>query len=106
MTVRKQNILKEHKREKRILVNEFTKYVGEKHAVSLAESILSGHISLLGECNNSSCKDFLKSLKKNAYTLDPVIRKCFDNYLACKSYQSEDRLKKIPALEIFKAYIK
>lgn len=102
----KQNILNEHKREKRILVNEFTKYVGEKHAVTLAESILGGHISLLGECNNSSCKDFLKSLKKNAYTLDPVIRKCFDNYLACKSYQSEDRLKKIPALEIFKAYIK
>lgn len=102
----KQNVLNEHNREKRVLVNEFTRYVGEKHAVKLAESILNGHISLLGECDNASCKDFLKSLKKNAYTLDPVIRKCFDNYLACKSYQDEGKLKKVPALEIFKAYIK
>ena len=102
----KQKALNEHNREQRVLVNEFTRYVGEKHATALAESILGGHISLLGECDNSSCKDFLKSLKKNAYTLDPVIRRCFDKYLTCKSYQSEDKLKKVPALEIFKGYIK
>lgn len=104
--VASQKKLNEHNREQRVLVDEFTRYVGKNNAERLAESILGGHISILGECDNSSCKDFLKSLKKNAYALDPVVRKCFDKYLACKTYQNENLLKKIPALEIFKAYIK
>lgn len=103
---KKAAMLNEHKREQRILVNEFEKYVGKTHAEMLAESVLGKHISLMSECADTSCKDFIKSLKQNAYTLDPVVRKCFDKYLACKSYQSEEKLRKLPAIDILKAYIK
>lgn len=153
------NILNETKREREILIKEFSRYFDGRKAKKLAESVMNGDISLLpdvsvddfkeldvlpvksvdpnspkdasimsGEIEQSpdvsisgnvsmavapsaedkakSAMEIIQTFKNNFYMIDPVMKTCMDNYLACKCYQTEAQLAKFkPVWDLIQKYV-
>lgn len=114
-------ILEENKRERNILMNEFQKYFPAKRSKQLTECILGKQVMMLNQASDDvkvsdnvsmgnaqtveTLADEVKTWKNNFYTLDPVLKKCLDNYMSCKCYQTEEQLSKFkPVLDILQKY--